>query len=252
MKKNLFILPLLLIVNVCVAIKPDRNYVGNPQQFGFEYKEAQIKTSDNFLINTWDIKPKKENKNKVTVILCGTDAGNMSYLISQSLNLANLGYNVICFDYRGFGKSQDFKIDTTLLFHQEFLLDFNTAVEYAKQLYPNNKIGTFGFSMGAYFPLITKLKIDFIIGDSPLTNPFIFLERLNKPTIKLPENTQKISISDLKMPQLYILGNQDKFVKIDDIPVNFVLLYKGKHLEGEIILKDNYYTFIDSFLSNLK
>jgi uncharacterized protein len=251
MKTKLFLFSIILFSNYCFGIKPSRVYVANPKTYNFDYKETQIQTSDNISVNTWNITPKKENKNKVTIILCGTDAGNMSYFLAYALTLANEGYNVISFDYRGFGKSQDFKIDTTLLFHNEFLLDFEAVVQYTKKLYPNNKIGTLGFSMGGYFPLITTMKLDFIIADSPLLNPIIFLERLNETGIMLPKNAV-VPILKKEIPQFYFLGDQDKFIHFEDFQNNFVILYKGKHLEAAPVLKNQFYTFVDSFLSNLK
>lgn len=249
MKTKLFLFSIILLSNYCFGIKPSKSYVANPKTYGFDFKEIQLVTSDNISINTWDITPKKENK--ITIILCGTDAGNMSYFLGQSLTLANEGYNVITFDYRGFGKSQDFKIDTTLLFHNEFLLDFEAVIKYAKKLYPNNKIGTLGFSMGGYFPLITTMKLDFIIADSPLINISVFLERLNEAGIKLPKNAVVPTLKK-EIPQLYFLGNKDSLINIEDIPNDFVLLYKGKHIQGSTILGERFYNFIDSFLSTLK
>ena len=209
----------------------------------------KAKTIDNFLINLWDIVPKSENKNKVTIILCGSDSGNMSYLLRESLTLANYGYNVITFDYRGFGQSQDFKIDTTLMFHNEFLMDFEAIVEYARKQYPGNKIGTLGFSMGGYFPLITKNKLDFMMADSPLISPLVVLQRLNKKNLKLPKDFIEPIISQIA--QLYFIGSKDKIIHFDDVPSNFAVLFKGNHLESEIIMGNNVYIFMDSFLSNL-
>lgn len=84
-------------------------------------------------------------------------------------------------------RAKNSRVDTTnLLFHNEFLLDFEAVVKHAKKLYPKNKIGSFGFSMGGYFPVITKMKLDFIMADSPLISPKIFLERLGMPDTTLP------------------------------------------------------------------
>ena len=57
---------------------------------------------------------------------------------------------------------------------------------------------------------------------------------------------------DKKEPQLYFVGKDDKFLLIDDIPIDFAVLYKGNHLGAELILKEKFYSMIDSFLTNLK
>jgi uncharacterized protein len=252
MKNKLSILTLIFTFSFSLGfgMKPSKDYVYTPKELGFSYKELKINTVDNFEINTWDITPKSTLKN-TTIIICGTDAGNMSYFLSQALNLANEGYNVITFDYRGFGHSQNFKVDTTnLLFHNEFLLDFEAVVRHANQLYPKNKVGSLGFSMGGYFPLISTMKLDFIMADSPLISPKTFLKRLSRPTVTLPDNS--LEPIEKKIPQLYFLGKDDKFLLIDDIPTDFAILYKGNHLGAELILKEKFYSLIDSFLSNLK
>ena len=252
MKNKLSILTLIFTLSFSLSfgMKPAKDYVYTPKEFGFSYKELKIKTIDNVEINTWDITPKSTAKN-TTIIICGTDAGNMSYFTGQALNLANEGYNVITFDYRGYGHSQDFKVDTVnLLFHNEFLLDFEAVVEHAKKLYPKNKVGSLGFSMGGYFPLITNMKLDFIMADSPLTSPKTFLKRLAIPNVTLPD--KYLEPIEKKEPQLYFVGKEDKFTLIDDIPIDFAVLYKGNHLGAKLILKEKFYAMIDSFLTNLK
>ena len=252
MKNKLLILTLIFTLSFSLSfgMKPAKDYVYTPKEFGFSYKELKIKTIDNFEINTWDITPKSTAKN-TTIIICGTDAGNMSYFIGQALNLANEGYNVITFDYRGYGHSQDFKVDTiNLLFHNEFLLDFEAVIEHAKKLYPKNKVGSLGFSMGGYFPLITNMKLDFIVADSPLISPKTFLKRFARPNVTLPD--KYLEPIDKKESQLYFIGKEDKFLLMDDIPIDFAVLYKGNHLGAELILKEKFYSIIDSFLINLK
>jgi len=54
------------------------------------------------------------------------------------------------------------------------------------------------------------------------------------------------------VPQLYFIGAKDKRILLDDIPDNCAVLYKGNHLGAELILKEKFYSMIDSFLANLK
>jgi uncharacterized protein len=252
MKNNLSILSLIFTFSFTLSfgMKPEKKYLGTPKTYGFAYKELKVKTTDNFTINTWHLAPKGKTKKNITIVLCSGDSGNMSYLIGQAVNLSYFGYNVVTFDYRGFGQSQNFKVDTTnLLFHNEFLLDFEAVIRQAKKLYPKNKIGSLGFSMGGYFPVISKMKLDFIIGSSPLISPKIFVERLAMLDTTLPDNY--LEPIEKKVPQLYFLGTKDKRILIEDIPENYAVFYKGDHLEAEFILKERYYELIDSFLSKL-
>jgi uncharacterized protein len=245
MKNKLSILTLIFTLSFSLSfgMKPEKKYLGTPKTYGFAYKELKVKTTDNFEINTWHLAPKGKVKKNITIVLCSGDSGNMSYSIGQAVNLSYLGYNVVTFDYRGFGHSQDFKVDTVnLLFHNEFLLDFEAVVRQAKKLYPKNKVGSLGFSMGGYFPVITKMKLDFIMADSPLISPKIFVVRLAMPDTTLPDNF--LELIENKTPQLYFIGSKDKRILLDDIPDECAVLYKGDHLGGETVLKERYYTLI--------
>lgn len=254
--KNISIFACILTCYSSFAIKPTKNYIGYPDQYDFKYTESQIKTPDNICINLWDILPNKENPNNgITIVICGTDAGNMSYLLAQSLNLADRGFHVISFDYRGFGKSDNFKIDSTLLFCNEFLIDLETTLNFAKKKYPKNKIGTLGFSMGGYFSLITTEKLDFIIADSPLISPKSSIIRdqalLKGRIINLPPKYLEPNVL-LSVPKLYFIGSQDKFVTLDDVPNSFAIVYKGGHLEAASLLQDIFFDQIEGFLTKLK
>jgi hypothetical protein len=234
MKKILFLLIFIIVSPYLLfAMKPEKFYKALPSDYNLEYTETKITTKDGYYINLWNI-PVKSEKN-TTIIICGGDAGNMSYYLNQASELHKNGINIILFDYRGFGKSKNFNIDPNLLYHSEFLIDFETALNYSKKIYPHNKIGTIGFSMGGYFPFITKIKMDFIIADSPLGYPKNVLERINKKNITLPINA--VDINFKKEKTLIFIGENDRLIKMSDFKytkenkINIVL-YKGGHCEA--------------------
>ena len=72
----------------------------------------------------------------------------MSYFLDYAIELSNHGYNVMLYDYRGFGASAEFKIDKDMLIYKEFLLDLDAAVNVAIKNYHTDII-LFGHSMGA-------------------------------------------------------------------------------------------------------
>jgi hypothetical protein len=85
MKKAILLLLLFFGSHISQAIKPSRKYIDSPKRYGFSFVEKKIKTPDNLNINIWDIAPQKVNKNnKVTIVVCGPDTGNMSYLLAES------------------------------------------------------------------------------------------------------------------------------------------------------------------------
>jgi len=87
-----------------------------------------------------------------TIIVCDGDAANMMGSIVFAMEFVQRGYNVVSFDWRGFGESDSFPIDTNLLCHTEFLIDYNAVVDSIVKMkeVDSNNIGLYGGSTGAY------------------------------------------------------------------------------------------------------
>ena len=139
--------------------------------FGLKYSQFQVKTSDNSSINIWEYGIPESVKTDKTIIIVGTDAGNMSYLIWQAKAFVEKGIRVVSFDYRGFGKSSDFEINKDLLFYPEFAIDLDAVIKTIREKYPKDKLGLFALSMGTYISLIRSENIDFLIAEGFYQNP---------------------------------------------------------------------------------
>ena len=87
--------------------------------------------------------------------------------------LSHVGFTVVMFDYRGFGESDSFNIDTKMLYYNEFATDLTAVIQFAKNKYPKNKTGVWAFSMGTIIATLATNYIQpvFIIGDGYVTNP---------------------------------------------------------------------------------
>lgn len=168
------------------AIKPNRVYVLSPEMLGLVYRDLEVKTSDGLTIKTWFIPAQPaisdEEKseawtnpvkkpyvapyayNRPTIIIANGDAGNMSYpQLLHAQYFANQGYNVVTFDWRGFGESSDWEINNDYLVYSEFLLDYDAVIkEVLKQNeeVDTNKIAVFGWSTGAYLSMAAASKYD--------------------------------------------------------------------------------------------
>lgn len=172
-------LVIILISTLSVTvfgIEPDSHYAFKPEEFGLIYKEFQVKTIDKVSINVWFfpvqdslssgtryyLKDAAKREYKVndavkypTVILSNGDSNNMAYLIKQAQLLCMNGYNVITFDWRGFGKSQEWKFDENIAC-LAFLKDYNAVLDTVIQMkeVDNKRIGAFSFSTGAYISFL--------------------------------------------------------------------------------------------------
>jgi len=240
-----------LVIEETFAIKPDSIYYNNPSNFNLGYSEIQVCTKDNKAINIWDI---KVNNPKAIIILCNGDAGNMSYNLLLTYYLTQQNFKVILFDYRGYGKSETVKLDTSSLYYSEFQLDYEAVYDYTKLMYPEERIGVLGLSMGGYFPLISSKPIDFYLGDSPLISIYNTMLRIGYDDLSLISEKLLLSRS---ISMLVFIGFNDKVIKIDDFyalkkvcPNSTLLLYNGDHAEGFFILKETYIDLINSFISN--
>ncbi len=163
-----------------LALKPDRQYKVRPYEYGIIYQEATFLTSDSLTIKAWFFpaqdtahinnryvghfplqeslkqKPRPYQRpdtlRHATIVIPVGDAGNMSYTIFYAYNFFKRGFNVLLFDWRGFGESADWPIDQDELAYTEFLLDYGAAINYVKTRpeVDTTKIGVFGYSTGAY------------------------------------------------------------------------------------------------------
>jgi uncharacterized protein len=168
------------------AIKPDRVYRITPENLGLIYRDLNVTTSDGLKIKTWfypaqpALSEKEINeawnnpvkkpyvapysKNRPTIIIANGDAGNMSYQqVHFALNFTSKGYNVVTFDWRGFGESSEWEINNDYLVYSEFLLDYDAVIkEVLKQNeeVDTNRIAVFGWSTGAYLSMSAASKYE--------------------------------------------------------------------------------------------
>ena len=130
------------------AINPQKEYTYTPKDFGIEYIEDSVVTSDGYRINIWNLPGTEENGRSV-LIACA-DAGNMGQWLGIGATLCFLGYDVWMFDYRGFGGSQDFATDRDRLYHSEYLRDFGAVLEHVAVL-RDRPVDVLAFSMGKFW-----------------------------------------------------------------------------------------------------
>ncbi|MDO8967153.1 MAG: alpha/beta fold hydrolase [Algoriphagus sp.] len=253
--KSTFIFLLLLSFNSAFAINPDREYIRTPDSVKWAYQQLEIHTADGFRLNTWIYEAKPEKDRDTVLILAYPDAGNMSYFVYHAAILANAGYTVVTFDYRGFGKSQDFEIQKEYLYYKEFAWDLEAVVETISKNIPNKKMGIWAMSMGTTiasraYPQI-KNQIDFIIGEGFVTDPDGIVEYYKEQgkEILLPEDSKDFekSIESIDCPLLILTASNDKItthasaMKLQQkLGTNCsIIRYEGDHLTGFQVDYDN-------------
>lgn len=261
---------LLLLNKSAYALKPDKEYYAIPDTLNLPFEKNTITTQDGVKLKSWTFLPTTEASNKTTLVIAYADAGNMSGYITQAAILSQLGYTILLFDYRGFGASDGFAIDTNMLYYNEFATDLTAAVKFAKAKYSGNKTGIWCFSMGTIITTLSAKEShpDFIIGDSYVTSPAA-IKAYYAPKDKqlnLPADAPKydVALTAIHIPMLIFSGTEDKVTtqasikKLKATKTNLkIVSYKGGHMHGFYVMSDKskymgsgYVEAINKFLDN--
>jgi uncharacterized protein len=179
---------ILLVSGSVLALKPERKYPAKPIDYGIVYQEVGFVTSDGLKLKGWffpaqdtvginnhyvgwfpvpdsvkvPARPYRtlDARRHPTIIVPVADAGNMSYTIIYAYHFATRGFNVLTFDWRGFGESADWPIDQDELCYSQFLLDYDAAIDYVRTRaeVDTSNIGVFGYSTSAYLSFAIAAK----------------------------------------------------------------------------------------------
>jgi uncharacterized protein len=96
-----------LLLHRYFIIFPSRKLLKIPSDYALQYEEASFYTKDNTLVYGWFIKGKSAGAWKdFTILFFPGNKGSMSDFLLQVKHLAEAGFNVFLFGYRGSGKSQ--------------------------------------------------------------------------------------------------------------------------------------------------
>lgn len=231
-----------------LAINPDKHYVLTPDSIGWDYEELRIKTVDGLELNTWIYAPNPAVDKHTLLILASHDFGNMSYFVYHAATLANRGFTVVTFDYRGFGKSSDFEINPHNIYYLEFSGDLTAVVNNISKKFSDKKVGVWSLSMGIIVTVKAypdmKEKLDFIIGDGFVTDTAYIIDRYKKRGKALvlpePESAYSQSVAQIDVPLLILTASKDAITTTSDAlelkdklgETCKVVEYEGEHLQG--------------------
>lgn len=240
MIKKILIICFLASTVVYSTIDPKTDYLKTPADYNIQFTNFKIKTQK-ISLNSWLSVSDKHNNN--LIIVAYGDYGNMSYYLDYVNFYISQGFDVLSFDYRGFGKSSDFNIDKDYLYYNEFVLDLVNAINFSKKNYNYDKIGILGLSMGSIISVLAqeKTKVDFMIMDGCVLNIDNILKRLDDVSIKIPSRdsqnleeywqscNNKLLIHSASKD--FITTKGDAVILIDqDDSKRKIFEYSGKHL----------------------
>jgi pimeloyl-ACP methyl ester carboxylesterase len=170
-QKILFLLIALGWSATATALNPSREYKVTPDKFGMTYKEEVVKTPDGAMLNAWFFTATTKTTN--WVVLSGSGDGNMADHLEIVNSFLSAGYNVASYDYRGYGKSSDFKIDPDLFIYPQFIVDLNAVLDYLRKSRAITKFDLYGINIGAGLSIgvgANRTETKRIIADGPWTS----------------------------------------------------------------------------------
>ena len=215
----IFIINLLNVLPV-FAIRPEKQYLNTPEKLGVDFEEIRVKTKDDIALNVWHLPAEAGG---LPIVISQSDAGNMGYWLYLGMYLQAYGFDVWLYDYRGFGESGDFMMDTDQLFYSEFVEDLSTVVDY---VYRRMSVAPvlMGISMGTIivneYMKNATIPITFLIYDGYVASPYKWVKKLaaNGKSVRLPDGYKPAKYVNRHQDKLYIVGTADKYSVVEDIP----------------------------------
>lgn len=123
---------------------PSKTAPDVPSKYGYRYEDVSFQSEDETKLHGWFIQPKEGVKPLGTVVFHHGNAGSVGYHITFVGWMVRAGYQVLLYDYRGYGKSEG-KIT-----RKGLVQDARAAVNYVKTRKDVNakRLISFGHSLG--------------------------------------------------------------------------------------------------------
>jgi dipeptidyl aminopeptidase/acylaminoacyl peptidase len=118
-----------------------------PAKYGFDFQKIRIPTKNNKNLYGWWVPTENPNsENKPTIILIHGWSRNVDRVMSFIKKLHPAGYNLLAFDSRCHGKSDDDKFSSMV----KFMEDICAAIDYSEKLQnvDTSRVGVLGLSIG--------------------------------------------------------------------------------------------------------
>ncbi|MDP4624646.1 MAG: alpha/beta fold hydrolase [Akkermansiaceae bacterium] len=122
---------------------PTHDIPATPKDWGFAYDEVDFKSGDGTKLHGWFLKARGDRP-KGTVVFSHGNAGSIGHHLGFVMWLAEAGYQVFIYDYRGFGESDG------AVNREGMVQDVSAAFEYVVKRpdVDKEKIVSYGHSLG--------------------------------------------------------------------------------------------------------
>lgn len=188
---------------------PEPHWIVTPSDLGLEAEEICLTAEPGVDLHAWFFPLPKP---LATLLFCHGNAGNVSHRLGNVAGLLQVGFQVLLFDYRGYGHSGGKP--------SELGLYRDAAAAWAHLVQRAETAGTphviFGRSLGGAVAvnLTTQLQADGLIIESTFTSVRALANQIFPvPLPRLPVEYDSLSkIRRLTMPLLVIHGDRDELI----------------------------------------
>ncbi len=88
-----------------LAFQPSRKFFYDPRQFGMDYENVRFESRDGTMLHGWFIPARGDGDSRGTVLQFHGNAENITTHFLSLAWITKEGYNLLIFDYRGYGQS---------------------------------------------------------------------------------------------------------------------------------------------------
>lgn len=238
---------------------PDPVVTHTPADFGMAYEDLRIVTEDKVGLHGWLV---RGEPGKALILFCHGNAGNICHRLDNIYRLRRLGYGVLIFDYRGYGRSEG------AISEKGFYLDVEAAYQAALREANRRKVNLviFGRSLGGIAAVHVGAggHCSGLILESTFTN----LGAMANEHFHLPSGIVGMEnrfnavgkIHTAKAPILFFHGDRDGIVPIilgrelylaAPEPKEFVTLVGAGHNDTYLVGGEEYFAKFEEFVDGL-
>lgn len=270
--KQITLILLSLISLQSVALNPSRTYKQRPDAFNMVYEEHKVAVPDGATLVAWYF-PANVKTTKL-ILISHNGEGNMADNLSRAEQFSSSGYNVVMYDYRGFGESSEFEMDNNMYIYPHFQDDVKAMIDFCRTKFVQT-FYMYGWGIGAglslgigyHRPEVKRIIADtpflsmedlekrFSSWDTPMEVPFAGYEKKHEPIYSLDlapaSNLEKV---------ILIIGSNDILYKIADMKTlqakqkklvsTIYEVTNPNRLDNFMVDKAAYFGAITKFLSN--
>ncbi len=169
-----------------------------------------MQTEDGATLHAWYFPANKKTTN--LVLISHNGEGNMADYLRRVDQFTSIGYNVVTYDYRGFGESSDHETDNNMFLYPHYQDDLKAMIDFCRKQYVQS-FNLYGWGVGAGLSLgigYNRKEIKKIIADTP----FLSMEDLETRFEDWDEPMEvPFAGYDKKYEPIYSVDNEPSIIK---------------------------------------